>query len=105
MPQTKKTRVYAGDRTIDGCLATVDGKPLDPAYSVKMISDNGFEWSYEGIGPLQLSLAILNDHLDDSTQALAHYQVFMERVVANFNNEWEMTSQDISNALDNIAKT
>lgn len=98
-------KTYAGDRTIDGCLATVDGRPLDPARSVKTISDHGLEWSYEGIGPLQLALAILNDHFGDPARALKHHQAFMERVVANFDNEWEMTSDDIETALSNIAST
>ena len=96
-------KTYAGDRTIDGCLATVDGEPLDLAYSVKLIDDSGIEWSYEGTGPLQLSLALLNDHFSDSAKALEHHEAFMRHVVANFNNEWEMTSKDIATALSNIA--
>ena len=96
-------KTYAGDRTIDGCLATVDGKPLDLAFSVKLISDNGIEWSYEGDGPLQLSLALLNDHFDDPAIALEHHEAFMRHVVANFNNEWEMTSENIATALSNIS--
>ncbi|MDC0115939.1 DUF6166 domain-containing protein [Octadecabacter sp.] len=98
-------KTYAGDRTIDGCMATVDGQPLDPAYSVKLISDDGYEWSYEGAGPAQLSLAILNDYFDDPNKALMNYDIFMSRVVANFNNEWEMTSDDIAAALSNIVTT
>lgn len=98
-------KTYAGDRTIDGCLVTVDGKPLDPAYDVKLISDDGYEWSYEGEGPSQLALALLNDHFGEPAGALKHYEAFMRRVVANFNNEWEMTSGDIETALSNIAAT
>ncbi len=90
---------YTGDRTIDGLKVLVDGRPLDPAYGVRCISDKGFEWSYEGAAPAQLALAILADHLGDGQKALAHHERFMARVVANFDNEWEMTSADVDAAL------
>jgi hypothetical protein len=90
---------YTGDRTIDGLKVSVDGRPLDPAYGVRCVSDKGFEWGYEGAAPAQLALAILADHFGDGTKALAHHQPFMVRVVANFDNEWEMTSADVDAAL------
>lgn len=95
-------KLYRGDRTIDGCLVTVDGDMLPDALDIKAISPDGFEWSYEGEGPAQLALAILADHFGDPAQALAEHQAFMRNVVANFNNEWEMTSADIDRALANI---
>lgn len=95
-------RIYRGDRTIDGCEVLVDGAPLDEALDVKMISDEGFEWSYEGAGPAQLALAILHDHFGDAARAIAEHEGFMRAVVANFNNEWEMTGADIDRALANI---
>ncbi len=94
---------YAGDRTIDGCQVLVDGEPLDEAVEVHEISEDGFEWSYEGEGPEQLAFAILYDHFSDATRAKANSASFMRAVVANFNNEWEMTSGDIDRALANIA--
>jgi len=90
---------YTGDRTIDGLKVLVDGRPLDPAYGIRRISDKGFEWSYEGAAPAQLALAILADHCGDPARALALHQGFMARVVANFDNEWEMTSADVDAAL------
>jgi len=90
---------YVGDRTIDGVKVTVDGVPLDPATSVAEYSKNGFEWSYEGPEPRQLALAILVNHLGDRDAAKAAAEPFMEAVVANFDNEWEMTSDDIDLAL------
>lgn len=93
---------YQGERTIDGCLVTVDGAPLPEALEVRTISDDGFEWSYEGAGPAQLALAILADHFGDPARALAEHEGFMRHVVANFDNEWEMTSEDIDRALANI---
>lgn len=90
---------YVGDRTIDGVKVTVDGKPLDPAMSVAEYSKNGFEWSYEGPEPRQLALALLVDHLGDKEAAKAAAEPFMEAVVANFDNEWEMNSDDLDLAL------
>ncbi len=90
---------YTGDRTIDGIKVFVDGRPLDPAFSIRCISDKGFEWSYEGAAPAQLALAILADHFGDPAKALALHEKFMSRVVANFDNEWEMTSADVDAAV------
>lgn len=100
MSATGKT--YRGDRTIDGIDVTVNDAPLDEALGVRAICPEGFEWSYEGPGPAQLALAILVDHFGDAERALSEYQGFMVHVVANFNNEWEMTGADIDQALANI---
>ena len=62
-------------------------------------SKNGFEWSYEGPEPRQLALALLVDHLGDHGQGKALVEPFMQAVVANFGNEWEMSSADIDQAL------
>jgi hypothetical protein len=90
---------YLGDRTIDGVKVTVDGAPLDPCLDVMEFTKNGFEWSYEGPEPRQLALALLVDHLGDNAVAMAAAEPFMRAVVANFGNEWEMTSDDIDLAL------
>jgi hypothetical protein len=90
---------YLGDRTIDGVTVTVDGAPLDPRIDVMEFTNNGFEWSYEGPEPCQLALALLVDHLGDNAVATAAAEPFMRAVVANFDNEWEMTSDDIDLAL------
>jgi Family of unknown function (DUF6166) len=93
---------YVGDRTIDGVKVTVDGVPLDPATGVAEYTKNGFEWSYEGPEPRQLALALLVDHLGDNNAAKAVVEPFMQAVVANFDNEWEMTSADIDLALTSL---
>jgi Family of unknown function (DUF6166) len=90
---------YVGDRTIDGVKVTVDAAPLDPGVDVVEFTKNGFEWSYEGPEPRQLALALLVDHLGDRDTAKASVEPFMRAVVANFGNEWEMTSADIDQAL------
>ena len=95
-------RVFRGDRTIDGAEVTVDGAALDQRLSLKTFTDHGFDWSYEGDSPRQLALAILAEHLDDDAAALKLAEHFMIRVVANFGNEWEMTTADIDTAIANI---
>jgi len=95
---------YVGDRTIDGVKVTVDSSPLDPRTDVVEFSKNGFEWSYEGPEPRQLALALLIDHLGDRDKAKAAVEPFMQAVVANFDNEWEMSSADIDDALAALGK-
>jgi hypothetical protein len=95
---------YVGDRTIDGVKVTVDGAPLDPRTDVVEFTKNGFEWSYEGPEPRQLALALLLDHLGDGDKAKASVEPFMQAVVANFGNEWEMSSADIDEALAALGK-
>jgi hypothetical protein len=90
---------YTGERTIDGISVLVDGKPLPPHYDQMKLTDYGFEWSYEGLEPSQLAFAILFDHLGDAAAAKGLYRSFMERVVANFDNDWEMTSDDVAAAI------
>jgi Family of unknown function (DUF6166) len=96
-------KTYVGDRTIDGVKVTVDGAALDPCVNVMEFSKNGFEWSYEGPEPRQLALALLVDHLGDANAAKSMVEPFMKSVVANFGNEWEMTSSDLDLAVTALA--
>ncbi|MFC4350991.1 DUF6166 domain-containing protein [Fodinicurvata halophila] len=93
-------KTYLGQRTMDGPQVTVDGQPLDPRFDLKTLSEEGFEWTYEGDAPAQLALAILADHFQDDRKALEHYDSFMRKAVANFNNDWEMTTKDIDHLLN-----
>jgi hypothetical protein len=95
-------KVYVGDRTIDGIVVTVDGEPLPDRTDAKRYSRNGFEWSYEGPEPSQLAYAMLVDHLGDPVQAERFQPQFMRNVVANFQNEWEMTTADIDRVLQGL---
>lgn len=92
-------KTYAGDRTIDGISVTVDGAALDPRFDLRVYSENGFEWTYEGDESRQLALAILADHLGDGARALALVEPFMRAVVANFDNTWEMGESDVAAAV------
>jgi len=97
-------KTYQGKRTIDGLVVTVDGAALPEHYEVKRFTKFGFEWTYEGDSPRQLALAILVDHLSDNARALRLTEPFMKAVVANFGNEWEMSSADIDAALAALKK-
>lgn len=90
---------YSGERTIDGLVVTVDGSPLDEHFDVYVYDDKGFEWSYEGDAPRQLALAILVDHLGDPDEAKRRVEDFMKNVVANLDNEWTLTTDEIGKAL------
>jgi len=90
---------YAGERTIDGIAVTVDGAKLATHIDRLKLSDRGFEWTYEGPEPAQLAFAILFDYLGDAVAAEVLHRAFMKRIVANFDNEWEMTTVDIEAAI------
>ena len=90
---------YSGTRTIDGIVVTVDGAPLDERFDIQVFDEKGFEWSYEGSAPLQLALALLANHLDDGGLARDKVESFMTSVIANLDNDWTLTSQDIDEAL------
>ncbi|MFD1702970.1 DUF6166 domain-containing protein [Methylopila henanensis] len=92
-------KTYIGDRTIDGILVTVDGEPLQPRDDLKDYAGADFEWSYEGPAPRQLAFAILTDHFGDWKRAEALTERFMRDVVANFQNEWEMSTADIDGVV------
>jgi hypothetical protein len=91
--------VYEGRRTIDGLVVTADDKRLDEHYEIKRFTKYGFEWTYEGESPQQLALAILYDHLGDNDRAIRLSERFMKEVVANLDNDWTLTGQEIDTFL------
>ena len=96
-------KTYAGKRTIDGLVVTVNGQALAERYEIKRFTKNGFEWAYEGDSPQQLALAILADHLGDTERAVRLSEPFMKAVVANLDNDWELSGADIDAALHKLA--
>jgi hypothetical protein len=92
-------KVYEGGRSLDGAVVTVDGAELNPRFDLKRFSPAGFEWTYEGDGPRQLALALLADHLGDGAKALALTEKFMRDVVAELDNAWVLTSDEIEVAI------
>ena len=92
-------KVYQGGRRLQGATVTVDGQSLNPRFDLKTFSRAGFEWTYEGDGPRQLALALLADHIGDDRQALEACERFMMNIVANLDNSWRLTSEDVDNGL------
>ena len=88
-------KTYEGKRTIDGLVVTVDGKPLPEHYEVKQFTKRGFEWTYDGTSPRQLALAILFDHLGDKERAITLSEPYMKDIVANLDNDWKLTGEDV----------
>ncbi len=96
-------KAYEGRREMDGLVVTVDGRPLSEHYDVKRFTKYGFEWTYEGASPHQLALAILYDHLGDKDRAIRLSEPFMKRVVADLDNDWTLTSEEIDTAIRAMA--
>ena len=89
-------RTYEGKRTIDGIVVTVDGNPLPEHYEVRQFTNRGFEWTYEGTSPQQLALAILFDFSGDKNRAVGLSEPYMKDVIANLDNDWQLTGDDVS---------
>jgi hypothetical protein len=77
----------------------VDGKPLSEHYEVERFTSWGFEWTYEGDSARQLALAILVEHLKDEARAIRLCEPFMRKVVANLDNDWALSSDDLDRAI------
>jgi hypothetical protein len=93
-------KLYEGRRTIDGLVVTVNGQPLSEHYEVKRFTKFGFEWTYEGDSPRQLALAILVDYLgNDDDRAIRLCGPFMAQIVANLDNDWELTDAHVEAAI------
>jgi|SRR5215472_3581694 len=74
---------------------------LSPRKSLKLWnhSPTGFAWGYAGSGPAQAALALLLDHAGNRDLALNFYQDFKFDVIARLSDEWEMTGNQISEAI------
>ena len=95
-------KTYQGTRQIDGLSVTVDGHPLSEHYDIKQFTRWGFEWTYEGASPQQLALAILYDHLGDKDLAIRLSEPFMKQVIADLDNDWTLTEEEIDRAIKDM---
>lgn len=95
-------KTYTGARTFDAVVVTVDDHPLDARRDLHTFTLNNFEWGYEGDEPRQLALAMIADAVGDDT-ARAQCEPFMRAIVANFDNEWEITDEQVRAALRELA--
>ncbi len=100
---------YIGHRSETGCNVVVvysgprpgfiHEEPLDPRLDLLRKSPSGLDWGYSGSGPAQLALAILAHCVGDKI-ALAHYQGFKLRYVAQFGRDhWTMTADEVRSAV------
>ena len=96
MHEDLRMKIYEGRRTIDGIVVTVDGAPLPAHDEVRQFTKYGFEWTYEGDSPRQLALAILFDQLGDAGRAVALSEPFMKSVIANLDNDWRLSGDDVA---------
>ena len=84
-------------------MVTVDGKPLDTRYDLEQFTDLGFEWSYEGDSPRQLALALLADCIGES-EASKLSKLFMTRVIAELDNDWQLSEESIRHLAQSISE-
>src|ERR1700692_369682 len=97
-------KIYQGKRTIDGLVVTVEGQPLGEHNEVKRFTKFGFEWTYEGDSPQQLALAVLVDYLGDNARAIRLSAPFRKQIVANPDNDWKLTGEEVDAAVRSIEK-
>lgn len=73
-------KTYSGARVRGEAVVVVVGDgnehKLDPAYHLKCLSPDGFDWGHSSRGGEQLALALLADALGDGAVALALYKEF-----------------------------
>jgi hypothetical protein len=97
-------KTYEGKRAFDGLLVTVNGQALPEHYGVKQFTSWGFEWTYEGESPQQLALAILYDFTGDKVRSIGMSEAFMKKVIANLDNDWQLTGEEVERAIAEIER-
>jgi Family of unknown function (DUF6166) len=91
-------RTYHGERTKQGCVVTVDGRPLRMRSDLSGNATTAFDWGY--IGGCQLSLALLSDFFGSDPKAMAMAEVFEQQVIARLPvNSWTLTDAAFRAAL------
>ena len=101
-------KVYRGTRQPDfKTIVTINDQPFNPQPSQNIWnhSPDGFNWGYGGSGPSQLALAILLDHFGDTDLARKYYQDFKWNVISKLPDTWELTDQQVEQAVYEITMT
>jgi hypothetical protein len=52
--------------------------------------------------PRQLAFAILYDHLGDKDRAIALSEPFMRKVIADLDNDWTLTGEEVERAITDM---
>lgn len=76
-----------GEIKSNWCTVSIDGKPLSPERSQRLVnhSPDGFSWGYNGSGPAQLAFAILIEFIPEA-MAFQIYQSFKEDVISHLDS-------------------
>jgi len=90
--------LYAGDRTIEGNVVIRDNAKLDPQLGIASYAE-GLDWGSDSPAARQLAFALLVDHLGDPDRAAALVPAFERVMVQQFDNEWELTSTELGDAI------
>jgi Family of unknown function (DUF6166) len=93
-------KTYHETSTVLKSQSTAVGCPSN--YEIKQFTKWGFEWTYEGASPQQLAFAILYDHLGDKDRAIKLSEPFMRRVIADLDNDWTLTAEEIERAITDL---
>ena len=90
----KGTMTYTGVRTPTGVTVTNgEGRPVT---HIAKQSPEGFEWGYQGSGPLDLAYSILSD-FGGAALAEVIYRQFAETVIAALpHHGWTLTAEQIA---------
>lgn len=105
-------KIYTGVRCKPGTEVLVDGEPLNPRHDLRKHSPGSafpaewqdvFEWGFGGVGPAQLALAIVADHLQDDAEACHIYQAFKFYVVGGWKKDrWKITSEEVDKFIKDL---
>jgi hypothetical protein len=94
-------RTYHGERNENGCVVTVDGKPLRMRSDLSGNATTAFDWGYIGSG--QLSLSLLSDFFGSDVKARAMSDVFDQEILARLpEGSWTMTDYALTAALASL---
>jgi hypothetical protein len=92
-------KTYHGERTEDGCVVTVDGRPLRMRSDLSGNATTAFDWGYIGGG--QLALALLSDFFGSDRKAIAMSEAFEQHVIAVLPvDSWTLTDCALATALE-----
>jgi hypothetical protein len=90
---------YQGERTIDGPIVLRDGQPFHMRQGLRYGDGQAMDWGCDAPGARELAFALLVDHLDDAERAKRLAPTFSSRVIARLDNEWELDSPYLDEAV------
>jgi hypothetical protein len=95
-------KIYIGDNLTKKVIVHLNNKlsvyDLRATNHLMNHSPGGFYWGYNGSGPAQLALSILQDHFNNDEKALKYYQDFKNDIIAKLDKKrvFTLTSNQIN---------